>query len=146
MKCTKCGKENDNSSTFCGSCGSSLFSDTQNNTPKSTSDDRCLPSFILGLIGSIFGILGGICTTMCSAFDSNGAFIMIVGGSTIGLIGACQCLKRAKIGSVLELVGVVMIIMRAFTAGAEFITVIGMIFLALAALIGLGHTFLSKRK
>ena len=83
---------------------------------------------------------------MCSVFDSNSAFIMIVGGSVIGLIGACMCLTKAKIGTILEMVGVLLIIIRAYSSGAEFLTVVAMVFLVLAVLIGLGHTFLSKRK
>lgn len=138
MKCTHCGHESSENTTNCTQCGKPFNNSTE---------QRCLPSFILGVVGSLFGILGGICTTMCSVVGSNNAFFLIVGGSLIGLIGACLCMKKAKIGSILEIVGALMIIYRAyFKGGSDFLTVIALLFLLFGGLIGLVYAFIIKRK
>lgn len=117
----------------------------QNNEP-----DKFLPSFILGLIGSIFGILGGFCTTLCTSFSSssrgNMAFILIIGGSIVGLIGACQCLKNVRRGSILQLIAALMIIICAYgISGADFQTVLAMLLLLFGGAIGLIRSFIVKK-
>ncbi len=100
---------------------------------------RSLPAFILGLIGSIFGILGGFCTTACASIFSSGTapLIMIFGGSIVGLVGACMCLNKAKIGSILQILAAVSIFICAYTiSGADLMTVLGMLLLAAGGLIG----------
>ena len=147
MKCTYCGHENSNDTSTCTHCGKALTTCVSTDSPKNEAKLRCLPSFILGIAGSLLGILGGICTTMCSMGNSNSAFFLIVGGSLIGLIGACLCLNKAKLGSILEMVGAIMIIYRAyFRGGSDFLTVIALLFLLFAGLIGLVYAFIIKRK
>ena len=133
MFCPKCGNEMGENEKFCRKCGTenkeydrgrgeNETRDTpvevnnhyniRNDLQKSGSEERCLPAFILGLIGSIMGIFGGFCVTMCVSVAglSGPAFIFIFGGSIVGLIGSCLCLKNVKLGSALELIGAVMII------------------------------------
>ena len=144
MICKKCGKILEDSTQFCDNCGTSTTSSakTKNETIK------CLPSFILGLIGSILGMFGGLCTTMCDVLGGgNAPFLFIFGGSVIGLIGACMCLSKARLGSVLELIGSLMIIYCAFfKTGSGIMTVFGLVLLLAGGLIGVVYSFIIKRK
>ena len=109
---------------------------------------RCLPAFIIGLIGSIMGMFGGLCMSMCDvATGGNAPFLLIFGGSVVGLIGACLCMSKAKIGSILELIGSVMIIICAYgITGAEFMSVFAMVLLLVGGLIGVVDSFFIKHK
>ena len=145
--CQKCGKEIVDNCVLCPHCGAE-----QSSSEKSTEQlpveekDKCLPSFIIGLIGSIFGMFGGLCTTMCSCgSSSNSAFLLIFLGSVVGMIGTCLCLKKAKTGALLQLLGALMMIVRAFSEGAELLTVFGLVLLLLAGIIGVTCSFLKSR-
>ncbi len=119
---------------------------TQNNA---VIRNRCLPSFIIGLVASVFGIMGGLCTTMCDSLISNGVapFVLIVGGSIVGLVGACLCLNKAKIGSILQLVAGILIIICAYgISGAEFMTIFAMILFLVSGIIGVIFAFVVNRK
>ena len=149
MFCKNCGNQLNDGAQFCTNCGTSVNGGTAPATENNS--QKCLPAFILGLIGSIFGIFGGLCTTMCAGLVSssggNSAFILIFGGAIVGLIGACLCLNKAKIGSVLELVAAIMMIICAFgITGADFMTVIALLLLLVGGLIGAVYAFLIKRK
>ena len=160
MKCKNCGFDLPDGSYVCPNCGfheKEAQPQVEFEQPNQLSKQyqkknaRCLPAFILGLIGSLFGLFGGICTTMCSsAFSSkagNSAFIMIIGGSVIGLIGACLCLNKSKIGSLLELGGALLIIIRAFSKyGADFMTVIALLSLLLGGIVGFIFAYLIPHK
>lgn len=101
---------------------------------------RSVAAFVVGLIGAVFGMFGGMCVAACSSFVGNDgiALFMLVGGSVVGLIGACMCLSKAKIGGLLQMGGAVMIAICAFTiTGADFMTLIGMLMLAIGGLCGL---------
>lgn len=142
MICKNCGNQLNEGDKVCGRCGSVVHVQTKKNGKK------FLPSFILGLIASIFGIGGGFFMTMCSSFYSSGnaAFILIFGGSIVGLIGACQCLKNVLIGSILELVAAVMIIICAYgPIGGDFMTVLSMILFIASGAIGMIYFFVSKK-
>lgn len=151
MKCSNCGKELKSGEKYCSNCGAELEIKEQyctESTEKNTKKIRFLPSFILGLIGSIFGIFGGMCMTMCSAFYSGSvkAFIFILGGSVVGMIGACKCLNDTKKGSILELIGAVMIIICAYgMTGAEFQTILALILLLISGIMGLLYTYYKNR-
>ena len=149
MYCKKCGNEIKEGEQFCEKCEASA------KEPKNASDKmdsmKCLPAFILGLIGSVFGIFGGLCTTMCvsavSSSRGNAAFILIFLGAIVGLIGACLCLNKPKIGSVLEIASAIMMIICAFgISGSEFMTVIAILLLLIGGIIGAVYSFLPKRK
>ncbi|MDD6251924.1 MAG: zinc-ribbon domain-containing protein [Oscillospiraceae bacterium] len=160
MYCKKCGNELTESEQFCGKCGANAkesINKSEKNAKESinTSDKKgsmkCLPAFILGLIGSIFGIFGGLCTTMCSGVVSssrgNAAFILIFLGAIVGLIGACLCMNKPKIGSILELASAIMMIICAFgISGSDFMTVIALLLLLAGGIIGAVYSFLLKRK
>lgn len=123
-----------------------MTQETATTTPKR---NRCLPSFIIGLVASVFGIMGGLCTTMCDSLISNGVapFILIVGGSVVGLVGACLCLNKAKIGSILQLAAAILIIICAYgVTGAEFMTIFSMILFIVSGIIGIVFAFIVNRK
>lgn len=151
MKCSNCGSELKSEENYCSNCGAKLKSEEQycsESNEKNTTKIKFLPSFILGLIGSIFGIFGGMCMTMCSSFYSGSAeaLIFIVGGSVVGMIGACKCLKDTKKGSIMELIGAVMIIICAYgITGAEFQTILGLILLLISCIMGLLYTYYKNR-
>lgn len=111
--------------------------------------NRCLPSFIIGLVASLFGIMGGLCTTMCDSLVHSGVapFILIVGGSVVGLVGACLCLNKAKIGSILQFVAAILIIICAYgISGAEFMTVFAIILFIVSGIIGVVFAFVVNKK
>lgn len=115
-----------------GSSDSSATNTTTSNSFKQfiRTPSRSLPAFILGLVASVFGILGGFCTTLCSSLFSSGAapFILILGGSIVGLIGACQCLKKALKGSALQLIAAIMIGICAYgLTGADFMSMLALV-------------------
>ena len=109
---------------------------------------KCLPSFILGLIGGICGIFGGFCTTMCDVFGGgNAPFFFIFCGSIIGIIGACMCLSKARIGSLLELVSAIMIMICAYgITGSGMMSVIAMLMFLFGGIIGIVYSFIIKQK
>jgi len=165
--CNQCGKELTEGVQFCSKCGARLNSGVSgfdkkqgfycknqkvsnfiaNNKVLSYFFEykKCLVSFILGLIGSIMGMFGGLCTTMCSFTGSagNSAFLYIFGGAVIAMIGSCLCLSKTRIGSMLQLFGAILIIVRAFSYyGADFLTVFSLVFLLVASLIGIISSYL----
>lgn len=114
MYCKKCGTELRNEDNgICPNC---------HNQTIDKDKLKFLPSFILGLIASLFGISGGFCMSVCSSLYSSGisAFVLILGGSVLGLVGACQCLKNVRLGSVLQLIAAVMITICAYENRRRF--------------------------
>ena len=110
---------------------------------------KCLPSFILGLMAAIFGIFGGLCMTMCASIYGRGeeAFIFIFGGSIIGLIGACLCLSKARIGAIAQAIGTCMILYAAYgVTGGDFMTIISFILFIVSTIINVVFAFVLKRK
>lgn len=140
--CKNCGNQINDGETFCPKCGNAIPVHKQNEKVK------FLPSFILGLIASIFGIGGGFCTSMCTSLVRMGGapLILIFGGSIIGLIGACQCLNNVKIGSVVELIAaVMMIICLYFITGGDMMSIMSMLLFLIGGVIGLIYAFLIKK-
>lgn len=167
MFCPNCGNEIPDGAQFCGKCGCSTNGKVDNpqntpnynkqyntaphnNTPAVSHEDRFLPAFILGLIGGIFGIFGGYCTTLCtcySARSSNAAFFLIFCGSILGLIGACLCLKKALIGSIIELAAAIMIIICAYgISGSEFMTILALLLFLAGGITGIIFSVINRRK
>lgn len=147
--CSNCGAEMINGEKYCSNCGAEVkINGCSEFAEKNTKKIKFLPSFIIGLIGSIFGIFGGMCMTMCAAFYSSSAeaLIFILGGSVVGMVGACTCLKDTKKGSILELIGAVMIIICAFgITGAEFQTILALILLLISGIMGLLYAIYKSR-
>lgn len=172
MFCPKCGNEMGENEKFCRKCDAEIqennqegrkneYSDTsvepnnryslKNDLYSSKSEERCLPAFIIGLIGSIMGIFGGFCVTMCASMamarTGGAALLLIFGGSIVGMIGACQCLKNVKIGSILQLIGAVMIIICAYgITGADFMSILAFLLLLIGGIIGLVDHYVIKKK
>lgn len=141
MHCKNCGTEiKDGDQRICPNCHQQLMNKIA---------QRFLPSFILGLIGSLFGIAGGFCMTMCSSLYSSGvsAFVLIFGGSVVGLIGACQCLKNVKIGAILEIIAAIMITICAYgPIGGDLATVLAMILFYISGIVGIIYYIYKIRK
>lgn len=159
--CTNCGAQNGmydqgkkQQEIFSSSTGTNNYNNTRTHTNEFQSEDKCLAAFIIGLIGSIMGIFGGFCTTLCASaaymVRPNGsifAFIFIFGGSIVGMIGACQCLKNVKRGSILQLVGAVMIIICAYgITGADLMSILAFLLLLVGGIVGLVNYFVTKKK
>lgn len=167
MYCKHCGNQINENDIFCDKCGTPIeqsarptstdrslpgTSNTSAQAPQGKpvpyfmEKKKCLPAFIIGLIGSIFGLFGGLCTTMCSCgSSSNSAFVMIFLGSVIGMIGTCLCLSKCRIGSIMQLLAAIMIIIRAYSGGSDFMTVIAFVFLLISGIIGVIYGFLSDK-
>ncbi len=161
--CQKCGTQLDDDAVFCSGCGNNVTTPGVNNTyannaypnnaypnnafpnnayPNNTvvNKGRCVPAFIVGLIGSIFGLFGGMCVSACYSFGNDEVvpLILLVGGSLLGLIGACMCFSKAKVGSTLQLVAAILIAICVFgITGADFATLAGMLLLGVGGLVGL---------
>ena len=78
--------------------------------------------------------------TMCTSLYSSGVapFILILGGSVLGLVGACKCLKNARKGSLMQLIAAVMIIICAYgITGADISTIIAMVLFVISGVIGM---------
>lgn len=145
--CKNCGKEISDDCKFCPGCGTEQSSNEKRSEQLPVEKkQKCLPSFIIGLIGSILGMFGGLCTTMCSCgSSSNSAFLLIFLGSIVGMVGTCLCLNKAKTGSLLQLLGSIMMIIHAYSKGAEILTVFGFVILLFAGIIGVIYCFLICR-
>lgn len=140
--CEKCGKEVMDGAVVCQECGAAI----EKNQIKQIGT-RCMPAFILGLIGAIFGLFGGICVSACYSFGGNDGTPMffMIGGSLIGLIGSCMCFNKAKFGSILEIIAAVMIAYCALTiTGADIASLVGMLLLGVGGVVGLIMSMSSK--
>lgn len=141
--CKHCGNQLSDDVAFCNKCGNAVGEATPaannvviiNNKPSGS-----VPAFVLGLIGAIFGLFGGICITACYDFGGQGGapLLLMVGGSIVGLIGACLCFKKVKVGSALEILAAVMIaICVFFITGSDIMSLVGMILLLVGGIVGL---------
>lgn len=147
MRCKNCGYEINDGEKVCKNCGNKIQqSETIHNQKETT---RFLPSFILGLVASLFGISGGLCTTMCNSLYSSGIspLLLIFGGSIVGLIGACKCLSNVKIGSIIELIAAVMMIICLYgITGGDVASVVSMLLFLVSGIIGIIYLYIVKKK
>lgn len=139
MFCKNCGSKLSEDAIYCGNCGTAIHE-----VPNTVTDNssRFLPSFILGLIGSIFAFLGGACTAACTGRDA--AMFLIMFGGVVGMIGACKCLNKIKKGAIIELVAALMIFVCFFITGSEYMGMLGFLFLLCAGIIGLIYSKFKK--
>ena len=145
--CQNCGTENKEGMVFCSNCGAQISKSVaptqqmpyvQKAVP--TAVQKSVPALVLGLIGAMFGLLGGLCVAACYSLGGQDGvpLILMVGGSILGLIGSCLCFSKAKVGSALELIGALMIAICAFgITGADMMSLVGMALLAVGGLVGL---------
>lgn len=87
--------------------------------------------------------------SVCSSLYSSGmsAFVLILGGSVLGLVGACQCLKNVRLGSVLQLIAAVMITICAYgKTGGDLATIIAMLLFYISGIIGMCYYFIKLKK
>lgn len=161
VRCQKCGAVT-NGENFCQSCGAQLNASSQPQAPQAgypqyqppayasppananpsaqAPAGRSVAAFVVGLIGSIFGIFGGLCVAACYSGTGNDtvALLFLIGGSLLGLFGACTCMKKATNGGMMQLAGALLIAICAFgITGADFATLIGMFLLAVGGIVGL---------
>ncbi len=148
ITCRNCNNTVPSDSAFCTVCGAKLFTATHIITTPVQNKTGSLASFILGLIGGIFGIFGGLCVTMCDSFVNSGLapFILIFLGSVFGLVGACISLKNAMPGSIMQLIAALLIIICAFgITGSDFATIIAMLLFICGGIIGIITAVASKK-
>ncbi len=87
--------------------------------------------------------------TMCTSLYSSGmsTFILIFGGSIVGLIGACKCLSNVKVGSILQLIAAIMIIICAYgITGSDISTIVAMLLFLTSGVIGLVYGIIKNKK
>ena len=105
---------------------------------------RSMPAFLIGLIAGVLGLFGGLCVAACYSFGGDGSLplIMLVGGSVVGLIGACIALRNARRGALMELAAALMMAVCVFGfTGSGFMTLVSMILFAVGGLVGLLTSF-----
>lgn len=132
MKCPHCEKELGENALFCDNCGKKIV-----NVPN-ISGIRCVPAFVLGLIGGIFAILGSACISACSLGLASDVYLIHMVAGIVGIVGACKCLKNTKIGMLFEFASALLIIIIAYFAkyGADFMTLIGMFLFIASGIVG----------
>ncbi len=145
MNCNQCNHPLAQTDRSCPSCGAPV---PFVNVPVKKSVDRSLASFILGILASLLGIFGGLCVTMCNSLVSSGVapFLMIFGGSVLGLCGACLCLYKARIGAIIQLGSCLLIGICVFAiSGGEFLTLFSMILFLVSGIVGLVESILKSK-
>ena len=150
--CKSCGCQLEDGVTFCGACGkaqNASFSQATYPAPQGTANpypqpntniNKSIPVFVLGLIAGVFGLFGGLCVSACYSFGGQEGLplIMLVGGSIVGLVGACIAMKDARKGSLLELIAAVMMAICVFGfTGSGFMTLVSMALFVVGGLVGL---------
>lgn len=135
MKCPHCEKELSENAVFCDNCGKMIV----NVNALTRNRIRCVPAFVLGLMGGIFAILGSACLGACTLGLLGDAYLIYMVAGILGIVGACKCLKNTKIGMLFEFASALLIIIVAYFMryGAEFMTLIGMILFIAAGIVGL---------
>lgn len=109
---------------------------------------KSIPAFVLGLVGAIFGILGGLCDSVCAAAESTLTtgdasagyipLILVVGGSILGLVGACLCFKKANKGGIMQIIAAAAILVSVIAfGGASTLSYVALACMAVGGLLGL---------
>ena len=150
--CPKCGMEIQPGQMFCPYCSTQVANtNSMGNMSQPTVEKKkttgYIPAFILGLIGSVFGILGGICVSACYSFTGNDTapMVMIIGGSLIGMVGACIGFNFPLPGAVLEIAGTLLMSSCVFTiTGADIMTLLAIALLGISGIIALIMSFVNK--
>ncbi len=148
--CGKCGYPISGTESVCKGCGAPVSATDTNakgsELTQNTASDfilfrniKCLPAMIVGIIAATFGILGGACTTACTSMYGAGeqSLFLIVGGSILGLVGACISYKKAIIGGLLQLTGALLMTICAYSSGAELMTILSYIMFYVSGAMGL---------
>ncbi len=161
MRCIRCGAEAGDGDAICKNCGAPLG--TPNGAAGNINSQGRIYQNGTGGKGSgqesrnnaggnspesgyqNYG--GGLCTSMCDfRTGGNASFVLIFGGAVVGLIGSCMCLNKARTGSVLQLVGALMMIICAYgITGAEFMSIFGLILLLTGGIIGIVQSYFIKK-
>ena len=105
--CEKCGTENSKDADFCSSCGYN-FGNPANN---SSENPRTL-ELVLGILGAVFGFLGGLFAIMFSAFGED---LLILGisaflASIVGLVGAIYLKPNVKYGGIILIIAAIWVL------------------------------------
>ena len=104
--CAVCGAENSADSAYCNRCGALLSSETvDSNIDESKIIPRTI-ELVLGILGGIFGLIGGIITLSVELFlsISLGYGVSAIIASTVGIIGAALVVKYPLRGGIVLII------------------------------------------
>jgi len=104
--CTVCGIENNADSEYCNRCGALLSPET---AEKKVDESKIIPrtvELVLGILGGIFGIIGGIVILSVGLYSSTilGYGISAIIASIIGMIGASLVVKYPLRGGIILII------------------------------------------
>lgn len=105
---------------------------------------KSVAPLVLGIIGGILGILEGSCLALCGAAVEElggGATWTIAGwcallGAIVGLVGGC-CAKSQKWGSLVELVGGIVVAVALFLYGINLMVIASAALLIIGGAVGM---------
>ena len=106
--CVSCGTENDDNATFCIKCGYNFDGKSETSTKEITANEtsRTL-ELVLGIIGAIFGLLGGVFAIMLSSFGGTEIFALGISAllaSIVGIVGSVYVKNNAKTGGIILII------------------------------------------
>lgn len=134
--CVSCGTENDDNATFCIKCGYNFDGKSETSTKEITANEtsRTL-ELVLGIIGAIFGLLGGVFAIMLSSFGGTEIFALGMSAllaSIVGIVGSVYVKNNAKTGGIILIISAIWLLISISAYG-----ILGFILLGIAGLIAL---------
>ncbi|MBQ3202051.1 MAG: zinc ribbon domain-containing protein [Clostridia bacterium] len=139
MFCKHCGQKLEENAVFCGACGKRQDVTIIDSQPNQSANAGSVAAFVVGLIAAIFGLFGGLCVSACYGVGGQDGtpLLMLVGGSMLGLVGACVSLKNARPGALMELGAAVVMAICAFgITGADFMSLVAIALFLVGGLVG----------
>lgn len=134
--CVSCGTENDDNATFCIKCGYNFDGKSETSTKEITANEtsRTL-ELVLGIIGAIFGLLGGVFAIMLSHLEEAEIFALGISAllaSIVGIVGSVYVKNNAKTGGIILIISAIWLLISISAYG-----ILGFILLGIAGLIAL---------
>lgn len=134
--CVSCGTENEDDAIFCTKCGYNFNeeSKTPNKQTTATETSRTI-ELVLGIIGGIFGLLGGVFAIIVSTVG--GSEILVLGisailASIVGIIGSVYVKNNAKTGGIILIVSAIWLLISISACG-----ILGAVLLGISGLLAL---------
>lgn len=99
---------------------------------------------VLGIVGGILGIIEGSCLAFCGevAAELGGGSKWLIGGllalvgSIAGLVGGC-CAKSQKWGSLVQLIGGIVVAVSVIFTGIDLMTIAAAVLLIVGGAVGM---------
>lgn len=106
---------------------------------------KSIPGAVLGIIGSVFAIIGGLGLALCAEVVAKAtggavnytwaAYVLGLGSGIVGLIGAILDFNKPVIGGVLQLIAVVMGIVVCVLMYWQWAMIVAFILLAVGGIL-----------